>query len=107
MLFSTAFSAYYWSGIMTTDIASLLSEDKNRLANQAQPVPQSHKWYALGNFGSFVSAIEQDASRKSIARAVHALRHYISNQFGWGHDYCKTISAFCVRADRLRRKHDA
>ena len=87
---------------MNTHIAKLLTEARAWLRAQGSAEPESPKWYALGNFGSFLDAIEQDSSADSIARAVHALRHHISDQLQWSEDYCKAISEFCAQADRAR-----
>lgn len=88
---------------MNSELDALLKEAKEWLAEQA-PAPQSSaRWYALGNFRSFLDAIGRDQSVRSIEKAVHSLRHHIVDQFDWSADYCKVISSFCGRADRIRR----
>jgi len=89
---------------MNSGVKNLLRESRAWLTAQESPADQSQKWYALGNFKSFLNRIESEPSEIGIAAAVHALRHHISDQFDWSADYCKDISAFCERADRIRRQ---
>jgi len=89
--------------MMNTDIALLITEAKEWLAQQPAAIPQTDRWYSLGNFKSFIEAIEAQPTEPSIERAVHALRHHIVDQFEWSSDDCKSISNFCERADRIRR----
>lgn len=91
---------------MNLDIESLLSEAKNWLSSQTKPQYQSSEWYAFGNLASFIAAIELDRSAQSIERAVWILNHHIADQFDWTSDYCKVISEFCNRADRIRRQQE-
>ena len=88
---------------MNTQLSVLLDEAKAWMACQASAIPQSEKWYALGNFKAFIEAIEREPSEQSIEKAVYALRHHIVDQYDWSADYCKSISDFCNRTDHIRR----
>lgn len=90
--------------MMNAAINALLEESKAWLASQPDAVPQTAYWYALGNFTSFVGGIEADPSAHGIERAVHALRYHINDQFEWSEPYCKAITEFCNRADRVRKQ---
>lgn len=88
---------------MKSDLAILLRESRDFLESHEPPLAGSAKSYALNNFKSFIDRIEMEPTEDGIARAVHALRHHIVDQFEWSADYCKTISTFCDSADRIRR----
>jgi hypothetical protein len=88
---------------MSAQLEQLVAEAKAWLASQSAEAPQSERWYAFSNLRSFVSSIEVDSSPDGIARAARALRHQIADQFDWSADYSKVISAYCERAEQIRR----
>lgn len=98
-------AVHFFNSSMNSDAQNLLGESREWLGTQESPSYQSQKWYALVNFKSFLDRIESEPSELGIAAAVYALRHHISDQFDWSADYCKDISAFCERADRIRRQY--
>lgn len=85
-------------------LSELVVEAKAWLAHQPVPLSGSAMWYSLGNFRAFIEAIEAEPTPSSVEKATHALRHHISDQMEWSADYCKSISAFCTRADRIGRE---
>lgn len=90
---------------MKSELENLLRESRAWLVSQKPPAEQSPKWYAINNFKSFLDRISLEPTEDGIARAIHALRHHIVDQFEWSADYCIDISAFCDRADRIRRQY--
>ena len=68
---------------MKSDLANLLRESRAWLVSEESPTSQSQKWYALGNFKSFLDTVELEPTEAEIVRAVHALRHHIVDQFDW------------------------
>lgn len=88
---------------MNAEITKLVAEAKQWLATQGTPEIDSPKWYALGNFRSFISTLETDLSAHSIAKAVHSLRHHITDQYEWSAEHCKTISGFASVQTKLAK----
>lgn len=86
---------------MSTQLEALLEEANAWLAQRKAPAPHTAEWCALNNLRTFIRDIEQDKSAESIARAVHALRHHIVDQFDCSADYCDAISLICDRADNI------
>jgi hypothetical protein len=89
---------------MNAALSTLLQESKAWIESQPTPASQTAHWYALNNFRSFIGGIESDSSPLGIERAVRALRHHIVDQFEWTESYCKDITGFCDRADRIRKQ---
>ena len=89
---------------MNHEIAKLIDEAKRWLAVQRPQIAESPEWYTFGNFRSFISSLESDHSEQSITRAVHSLRHHITDQYEWSAEYCKTISQFCDHADKIGKE---
>ncbi|EGK70621.1 hypothetical protein METUNv1_03182 [Methyloversatilis universalis FAM5] len=83
---------------MDTQAALLIAEAREWLDKQPPAEANSARWYSLGNFQSFIAAIEADSSPQSIERASWSLGHHITDQLDWSSDYCKTISSFLQRA---------
>lgn len=55
---------------MKSDIENLLGESRAWLAAQDSPTAQSQKWYAFGNFKTFLDRIEMEPVEAEIASAV-------------------------------------
>ena len=89
---------------MNNQLEALLVDAKAWLSDQPAAESDTDRWYALGNFRSFIEAIDRDGSVQSIEKAVHSLRHHISDQLDWSANYCKEISMFCEQADRIRKQ---
>ncbi len=90
--------------IQSAALSELVAEAKAWLADQSVPTPGSDMWYSLGNFRAFIEAIDAQLTLSTIEKAIHVLRRHISDQMEWSADYCKSISAFCNRADRICRE---
>jgi hypothetical protein len=88
---------------MNPDIQLLITEIELWLKSQAQPEPQSGRWYALGNLEAFVSAIKTDPSESAIAKASWILGHRLTDQYDWPAEDVKVISQFLTRAERIER----
>ncbi len=89
---------------MNDELDDLLVDAKDWLSGQPIADNGSTRWYAMGNFRTFVEAIERDRSAQSIEKAVYSLRHHVTDQFDWSADYCKMISEFCARVDRIGKR---
>jgi hypothetical protein len=89
---------------MNQELSAFITQAQQWLAQQGTPEPSSPRWYAIGNFKSFVSAIAADAGADSIAREVHSLRHFIGDQYEWTAGYCRDISAQCEQAASIGKR---
>jgi hypothetical protein len=89
---------------MNQELSAFIAQAQQWLAQQDTPEPGSPRWYAIGNFRSFVSAVTADPSADSIATAVHSLRHFISDQYEWNARYCRDISAQCEQAASIGKR---
>lgn len=84
-------------------ISQIVTEGGDWLVAQRVPLEGSAEWYAHNNFRTFLASLKSDPSKLGIERAVHTLRHHIVDQFEWASAYCRDISDFCDRADRIRK----
>ncbi|HEU4601212.1 MAG TPA: hypothetical protein VFS24_04550 [Steroidobacteraceae bacterium] len=89
---------------MKTHLLDLLREARQWLESQPVAERGTAEWYAVNNLRSFIEGIESQPDEVGVQKAVHALRFHIADQFEWSADYCKSISSFCERADRIRRE---
>ncbi|RDH45844.1 hypothetical protein [Zooshikella ganghwensis] len=84
-------------------IELIIEEAKEFLEKNADAVPESDKWYAVGNFRKFVLSIEGNPSKANMEKSLHALRHHIVDQYDWNADYCKTISNFASKFEAIAK----
>jgi hypothetical protein len=80
---------------MTAQVANLIEEARELAAALKDAPKGSTEWFARNNVLSFIGTVEQCKDVAGIERAVHALRHWVTDQY----DSCQAVRRVSLLAE--------